>query len=142
MTEALESAVTAIVGVLANVTGLRQVPINPPETMNAETFAIVYPQSGQIDIGPIGSRKALHVIAVDVLTKRTDLARNIATVKPFIDTVSNALIGEVSVGGTLFSNTINTFGSLSYSWVSSDYAGVAVVGYHFMMNDVKILVNL
>lgn len=142
MSEALESAVEQIVTVLRSVSGLKNVPINPPEGMSYDTFAVVYPLSGTINIGPVGSRKALHVIAVDVLTRRTDLARNIATVKPFIDTVSDALISEVSVGGTLFGNTINTFGSLSYSWLTSDYGGVAVAGYHFMMNDVKILVNL
>ncbi len=142
MTEALESAVSAIVAVLANVSGLRQVPVNPPETMNVETFAIVYPLSGTISIGPIGTRRALHTIAIDLLTKRTDLARNIATLKPLIDTISNALVSEVSAGGTLFNNTINTYGSLSYSWLTSDYAGVAVVGYQFLMSDVKILVNL
>lgn len=143
MTEALEGAISAIVNVLSGVSGLRDVPVNPPESIGADTFAVVYPMSGTINIGPIGSRKALHVIAVDVLTTRTDLARDIQKLKPYIDTVADALISEVSDGGTLFTNTINTFGSLSYSWIqNADYGGVPVVGYHFLMNDVKILVNL
>lgn len=142
MSEALETAVDAIVAVLRNVSGLKQVPINPPEQLNVDTFAVVYPFSGSIDIGPIGTRKALHVIAIDVLTRRIDLARDIARVKPFIDTVSAALISEVSGSGDQFSDTIETFGRLSYSWLSTDYGGTAVVGYHFLMEDVKILVNL
>jgi len=142
MTQALENAVDAIATVLRSVSGLRQVPVNPPETMSVETFAIVYPSTGSIEIAPIGTRTALHNIAIDVLTTRTDLARNIAALKPFIDTVANALMLEVSTGGDMFSSTIETFGRLSYSWVATDYGGVPVVGYHFVMEETKIQVNL
>jgi hypothetical protein len=142
MTQALEGAVDAIVAVLRSVSGLKQVPINPPENISVDTFAIVYPFSGSVEISPIGTRRMLHVIAVDILTRRTDLARNIAALKPLVDTVSNALMTEVSSSGDVFSGTMDTFGSLSYSWITSDYGGVGVVGYHFLMNDVKILVNL
>ena len=140
--QALETAIEEIVKVLKSVDGLRQVPINPPETMNVETFAVVYPLSGSIDIGPVGTRKSLHVIAIDVLTVRIDLARDIARMKPFIDTVANALMKEVSTGGDMFTNSVETFSKLSYSWIATDYAGVSVVGYHFMMEDTKIQVNL
>lgn len=147
MTEALESAVNQIVTVLSGVSGLKEVPVNPPEGISLDTYAVVYPQSGVVNVGPTGSRKTLHVIAVDVLTRRTDLARDFAIVKPLIDTVSDALLRQVSYdsdgnAGGLFNNTIQTFSSLSYSWITSDYGGVPVVGYHFLMNDVKILVNL
>lgn len=142
MAEALETAVEEIVSVLRTANIVRNVPINPPENMNYETFILVYPFSGNIDIAPIGARKALHSIAVDVLVKRTDIAKNFATLKTLIDPVSNTLLAQVSTGGTIFNNSISTFASLTYSWTSSDYAGIPVVGYHFLMIDVKILVNL
>jgi hypothetical protein len=142
MTEPLENAIEQIVNTLRTVSGLRNVPVNPPETMSYDVFAVVYAFSGSIDIAPIGSRKALHQIAIDVLTKRIDISKSIATLKPLIDTVSNVLLAEVSTGGTIFNNSISTFSNLTYNWVSVDYGGVPVVGYHFMMVDVKILVNL
>lgn len=147
MTESLENAVEQVVAVLSGVAGLRDVPVNPPEQMGAQTFAVAYPQSGKVELSPTGTRRSLHNIAVDVLTVRTDLARDIALVKPFIDTVPDALLRQVSYDsdgnpGGQFAGSIETFASLSYSWMTSNYAGVDVVGYHFLMEDVKILVNL
>jgi hypothetical protein len=146
----LEKAVRNVVTVLRGVspfTNSNQVPLNPPETQSYTMFAIVYPFSGSIDVGPTATRKALHSIAIDVLRKRADLARDIEAVKPLIDTVPDALIREVSYDsdsnpGDRFSNSISTFGKLSYTWISTDYAGVAHIGYHFLMEDVKILINL
>ena len=142
MAQALESAVSAIVAVLQSVSGLKQVPINPPETISVDTFAVVYPERGECDVAPIGTREFLHTIAIDVLTRRTDLARNIAALKPLIDTIANALMSEVTYDGDIFSDTIETFGKLTYSWVATDYGGTPVVGYHFRMEEVKIQVNL
>lgn len=142
MAEAIETAVEEIVNVLRTVSGLRNVPINPPETMSYEVFAVVYPFSGTFDIGPIGTRKGLHQISVDILTKRIDIAKSIAILKPLLDTVSYALISQVSTGGSIFNNSIDTYSSLTYNWLSTDYAGVPVVGYHMTMIDVKIMVNL
>lgn len=140
--QALETAISEIVNVLRTVEGVKNVPINPPETQPYETFIVVYPFSGSYNIGPIGDRKGLHQISVDVLVKRTDIAKNISTLKPLIDLVSYALIYQVSTGGTIFNNSISTFSSLTYNWTSTDYGGVPVVGYHFTMIDVKIQVEL
>jgi len=148
--QALEKCIREIVNVIRTVspfTQPNQVPVNPTSVQSYSTFAITYPFSGGIDTGPTGSRKMLHNIAVDVLTKEIDIARAIAPVKPLIDTVSDALLREVSYDsdgnpGDRFNNSISTFARVSYSWVQSDYGGVPVIGYHFLMEDVKILVNL
>jgi hypothetical protein len=44
--------------------------------------------------------------------------------------------------GNQFNNAFNTFSNLTYAWTTGDYGGVPIVGYHFLMVDVKILVNL
>lgn len=146
--EPLENAVEEIVNVLRAAQIVRNVPINPPESMNYETFILVYPFSGSLDIAPIGARKSLHSIAVDLLVKRTDIAKNFATLKTMIDPLSEALLSEYGVdgngqpAGNQFNNAFNTFSMLTYNWITSDYGGITVVGYHFLMVDVKILVNL
>lgn len=145
MTQSLENAITEIVNVLKTVQGLENVPFNPVETMSYSTFAIVYPFSGNVDVSPTGTRKNLHNIAIDVFTKRTDLARNLQTLYPLIDLVSHALLSQISITGTtpgsIFNNSINTFEQLTYTWSVSEYGGIQVVGYHFLMVNVKILVT-
>lgn len=147
MTEAIETAVSEIVTVLRSVLDANSVPVNPPEQMSKDTFAVVYPERGSVDVSPIGTRESLHAISIFLLTVRSDLARDIARVKPYIDTISNALLSEMTYDsdgnqGGIFNNSIDTFGSLTYQQVSTDYGGVPVIGYQFTMEDVKIKVNL
>ena len=144
----IDVGIVPVLRTVSPFTHSNQVPLNPPNTVGYSTFAIVYPFSGNIDIGPTGTRKSLHNIAVDVLTKDLDLARATAGIKPLVDSVPLALIREVSYDsdgdpGGRFLGTIETFGRISYSWIpQTDYNGVPVVGYHFVMENVKILVNL
>jgi hypothetical protein len=142
MTEALDNACTKIAQTLANVAGLKSVPINPPETMSYDTFAVVYPSSGVYNIGPVGTRKGLHNIAVDILTRRVDLARDLARLKPLIDLVANAISQEFSYGGDRFDNSLQTMEQIPYSYIERDYAGVSVIGYHMSIDNAKILTNL
>jgi len=149
MTEPLENAINEIVTVVRTVTGILQVPVNPPETINVPVFALVYAESGDIGInamgqtslGSVGNRAAFHTVAIDILTTRSDLAVNLAFMKPFVDTVSAALLAQCSPGGGMFNSSITTFGRIHYEWVNPKYAGVQYTGYHFTMNEVKILIN-
>ena len=148
MTEALEKCCSEIVTVLRNTGSFGQVPLNPPTTISYSEFALVYPFSGSSKITDTGTRMFLHNIAIDVLTKDTDLARAIAKVKPFIDIVSRACEIEVSYDsdgnpGSQFNQSINTFDEFTYNQIPlTDYGGVLVLGYHCMMNNVKIRTNL
>jgi hypothetical protein len=134
MAQPIESAVSAVVTLVRTVTGVMQVPVNPPDTVNVATFAVVYAQSGTIDNGVIGTKKALHNIAVDILTTRTDLARDMARIKPFIDLFATALLADPT-----FAGTVQTYENITYELVTTDYASVPMIGYKFLLNNVKIL---
>lgn len=136
MSQNIELVCTAVVNILKTITALKQVPIDPPDTVNVDTFAVVYAGSGTITNGVVGTKKSLHNIVVDVLTKRTDLARDMARVKPFVDTVKTALLADPTITGTA-----QTFDSISYELINTDYASVPVIGYKFTMNNVKILAD-
>lgn len=150
MSEAAESAISEIVNVLRTVDGINQVPLNPPSVVSVETFGLVYPGNGKYTAGaPTGTKRGLHNISVDILTKNIDPARCIAKMKPFIDTVSTALGKQIAYDsdgnpGPQFNHTIETFDDLDYNMIltPADYGGVPVLGIHFVMNQVKILVNL
>ena len=148
MSEPFDGAINRVIAVLRTVSGIKNVPLNPPSVMSYSTFGLVYPSTGQFDASPTGTKKGLHTLSVDILSKDMDKALVINKIKPFIDTVSMALIRQVSFDsdgnpGQRFGNTISTFESVSYSFIpEADYGGVPVTGYHFQMNNVKILTSL
>lgn len=141
MTEQAEGAIAGIGDVIADVSGIEQALINPTETANADLFAVIYAAEGSYEFGATGLT-ALHTIYVDVLKRRTDLAVDMAALKPFIDLVPGALLAEIGDGGGRFGNTITTFGGVDYKLTYDDYAGTKVIGYRFIMQSVKILGNL
>src|SRR5512146_1775403 len=85
MTEALESVCSEVVNVLRTVDGIDQVPLNPTSVQSYTTFGLVYPNSGTTEATPTGTRRSMHVIAIDLLSKNIDIARAMATLKPFVD---------------------------------------------------------
>ena len=70
------------------------------------------------------------------------------TLKPLIDAVSMAMIRQVSYDsdgdpGQAFNNSVETFARISYTWIPLiDYGGVPVVGFRFLLEQVKIHTNL
>lgn len=145
MTEAIVSALTAINTVVSGVTGVRQSHNYAPDNPSVWPAATVLPLSGTLVASPIGSRKELHNIVIDLLVpeQNPDLARQLAMLYPFVNTIPSALLAEVSQGGDQFSGTISTFEQIEYVYLPSvTYAGVPCRGYRFTMRNVKILVNL
>jgi hypothetical protein len=142
MAQPYELALIQITTVLAAVSGVNQAPERPNETQNDYPFVVTYLVSGELGAGATGTRKSLYNIAIDLLTNRMDLNRDLQILNPFIDTIPAALIAEVSVGGDKFSSTISTFDTISMTFLPAvDYAGVQMIGYRFMLNNVKILNN-
>lgn len=136
------NAKAQIMNVIANVAGIHQAPTNPNETQNDFPFAVGYLASGNLGAGPTGTRKSLYNIVIDLLTRRINLPDDLALLDPFIDSIPLALIQEISGSGQRFSSTISTFDEITMQFIPSvDYAGVQMIGYHFIMNNVKILSN-
>lgn len=142
MTTNFVNAKTQIAYVISNVPGIHQAPVNPMETMNDYPFAAIYVATGNLGAGAIGTRKSLYNIAIDVLTPRLDLNRDLEILDPFIDSIPDALVAEVSGSGNRFSQTISTFTEITIQFIPMvNYAGVQMIGYRFVMVDVKILHN-
>lgn len=136
------AAKTQIMAVVAGISGIKQAPTNPNETQNDFPFAVGYLATGNLGAGAIGTRKSLYNIVIDLLTRRMDLAADLAALDPYIDSIPAALIAEVSDGGDRFSNTISTFDEITMQFIPMvEYAGVQMIGYRFILNQVKILSN-
>ena len=142
MTQAFEDALTQIAIVVSSVNGIHQAPAHPTETFNDFPFAAIYLTTGNLGVGAIGTRKSLYNIAIDVLTRRINLPDDLALLNPFLDTIPEALLAEVSGNGNRFESTISTFDEITMQFIPmTKYAEVEMIGYRFIMNNVKILVN-
>lgn len=137
MTQPVDAVNSAIVVILKAALGttVAQIPVDPPDTVNVAMFIVTYPLSGVFDNGVIGTKKGLHNISVDLLRQRSDLARDIAAIRPFVDTIPTALLADPTLG-----STVQTFESVRYELIMPDYAGVPTIGYKFTVSNAKILV--
>ena len=81
-------------------------------------------------------------IATELLTARKDLARDMALITPYVDSIPSAFIAQVSDSGGRFGGTISAIGDISYELLPEvNYANVQMIGYRFTMTNVKILEN-
>lgn len=138
----VRTALDAIIAVVSAVSGIRQTPTNPTETANVYPFAVAYVMDGKLVNGAMGTRKHLVNIATELLTARKDLARDMALITPYVDSIPSAFIAEVSDSGARSGGTISAIGDISYELLPEvNYAGVQMIGYRFTMTNVKILEN-
>ena len=138
----VRTALDAIVGVVSAVSGIRQAPTNPTDNPSIYPFAVCYVMDGQLVNGAMGTRKHLVNIAIELLTARKDLARDMALISPYIDSICSALLAQVSGTGARFGGTISAFEGINYELLPEvNYANVQMIGYRFTMTNVKILEN-
>lgn len=140
MTQEILNACAAIAAVVDGVDGVKRAPGVPMENINDYPFALVYPADGEMNIGPVGTRKSLSNIFIDLLTVRRDINLDLTLMIPFIDSVTLALNNEISYNGDRFSGTIQTFEKVRFEFLPMyPYAGPDMIGYRFIMENVKIL---
>jgi hypothetical protein len=138
----VRTALDAIITVVSAVSGIRQAPTNPTDNPSIYPFAVAYVMDGKLINGAIGTRKHLVNIATELLTARKDLARDMALITPYVDSIPSAFIAQVSDSGGRFGGTISAIGDISYELLPEvNYANVQMIGYRFTMTNVKILEN-
>lgn len=142
MTAKVDAACIQIATVIRSVSGIRQVHDYAPDNPNAFPVAVVYPALGNFGNYAIGTQRGLHDITIDVLEpqQQQQLQRFMAAFIPFVDSVPAALLAQMAGTGGRFSNTIETFDRVDYSFLPRiDYAADPMRGYRFIMRGVKIL---
>lgn len=143
MTQDYTTLVTEVAEVVAAVSGITSAPANPAENLDRGVFALTYLMTSTTEISETGTKMHLSTVAVDILTPRSDLDRNIALILPIVDLVDAALITEVTTTSRFFDNSIDTFENLRWEFLPSYmYSGVECIGYRVMLENVKQKINL
>lgn len=139
----IANALTQIASVVSGVSGIKAAPANPAENINEYPFCLIYVMEGTTEISETGTRLHLFNVAIDLLTVRRDISLDMAILTPFLDSIPQALLSEVSSGGDLFQGGIDTWGMLREEFLPFyPYAGVDMIGYRFTMEACKLRVNL
>lgn len=130
----IESVVTQLQSVVADVSGIRAAPVYPPEAMNVYPFAVCYARSGSYQIGPPEVMTGLHTIVIEVHVARRDLARDVQNLIEYVDAVPAAIFAALADGQL---TALSTIANIRYEFGPMGWAGVDTLGYRFYLEGVK-----
>ena len=139
-THTLEAAIPAIAAVVIATDAIKGTGLpadNQSEYPLAMTYVGDFQGGGDITQGLI----MYHNVYIDILAPLEQGLQNIFPVfNAAIDELSTDLITEVVTDGGHFSNTIDTFESLTgYLLPDYPYGNIPMIGYRIVMNGVKLL---
>lgn len=138
MAKKLEDAVEAVLLLISQIDGLRQVT-NPQERFNVDPFAVAYPGPCTLAIGSSQMVKGLPHIIVEIHKVRKDMARDLATVIPYLEEFKELL--KVDANRTLPDSagnaTVDSIVSVSCEFGPSAWGEKPTIGWKFDI-EVKI----
>lgn len=143
MTQNFTTLITEVAEVVAGVSGITAAPANPSENLGRGVFALTYLMTASTEISETGTKMHLSTVAVDILTPRTDLDRDMARLLPIVDLVDAALITEITTVSAFFDGAIDTYEYLRWEFLPVyPYSGIECVCYRAMLENVKQKINL
>lgn len=134
----IKTAIEGVMDLVGAISGIRKAPDAPPEDMSVFPFAVAWPGETHHEYtagSATSERLSLMTIVVQLhIARKVDLPREYATAIPYADSIPNAIMGDVTLGGTA-----QTFGYIDASelqvmkWGETD-----TIGFEFRIYDVKI----
>lgn len=142
--QTLTGAVTAVAAVTASVSGVDAAPAFAIFNVRENVFALHYVMTSIIDISETGTKQHLALIACDLITPFVDVINDdLETILGLTDDISTAFVREASVGGDMFSGTLDTFSNCRIEFLPNYiYGNVQYIGYRIILEDVKLKLDL
>lgn len=129
----LADVIEQVVTVIRAVDGIRFVPDTPPDQIAAWPVVRVYPSQGYVDSKDFGIGFNFHDIACEVLVPHKDLARDMAVLIPFIDSVPKALSTDPTLN-SIYGQKLR----ISYTICEGKIGEVETIGYRFIIEKIKL----
>jgi hypothetical protein len=144
MTHNITNAIPEIAEVIVAVTGINAPQGVPRENVSEFPMAMVYIFDGIVSSPSYGTMMDLDNIAIDILTPRRDIAEDLPVLHAILDACKKALWSEIALDtGGRFDSSIDTFQDIAISFLPDYvYAGVEMIGYRLVMQQVKLLDTL
>lgn len=98
----LVAAIAAIQDVADAMTGIRDAPDYPPDALNIFPISVCYGVRGTAGgLGGCTSAEYHDTIYCEIHVPRKDLARDVAMLMPYVETFTNDLLEDVTVGSNI-----------------------------------------
>ena len=130
----IQDAITRIQALVGAISTVRQAFEYPPDKLPTGISVVIYPESGEWNFNTNLQKRAMHQIAIDVITPHRDTARDMETLSPLIDSIPNAILKD----GATINGTVDTMGSITYELITLAVNDINYIGYRFHINDIKI----
>ena len=114
--------------------GIRKAPDSPPDKLSHYPFAVAYPGTGTITKMSSGWKKGLHTIILEIHVARKDMARDVATLIDYEDSLMDLLWTDSNSG---LNSTVDTITEVRFQFGALDYDDIPTIGWRFEI-DLKI----
>ena len=122
----LQQAIDRVQALVGAISGIREAPDEPPETMAVFPFAVAYVTGGRWDSISAGWAIGYHTIALELHVSRVDLPRDVQEAMAYSESVANALIGDITLN-----DTVETITSINYTFGPIGWATVPTLGWRY-----------
>jgi hypothetical protein len=129
----LAAACDGLSTLAGNLSGVRRKYSDPPETVNEFPAVLVYPARGNIDLLSAGMSRSFHVIILDIIQTRQDIAAAVRASMAWPDLVSAMLRANPTLSGT-----VSHIASVTYRVGPIRYGSDVLFGVKFELT-VKIM---
>lgn len=121
----LQAAINRIQDLALTMTGIRSAPDYVPSGKPPLPAVITYPASGTFT-RQADWKQGLADIRSDIIVERTDTARAMTTLTPFVETFANTLWNDITLGSVVAAVT-----AVRWETFEADYGGVPIIGLRF-----------
>jgi hypothetical protein len=137
----LQAVIDQVQDVIAQISGVRAAPHEPPDSIAVYPFAVAFVKSGTWKLGqPTGCMTGMHDIVIELHLERKDLARDVARAMAYAKSVPQAIGDAWLVHVSL--TALEAIGSLSYEFGPLSWNGIDTMGWRWTLRDVKTIDSL
>lgn len=131
-TYTVQDVIEAVQTEVSAITTVRLNPDYAPEQIAVFPAVITYARNGEAITGEFGISEYHHNVWSEVHIQRRDLARDLATLMPFIEDV----IEELNYGDTTLGAIIEKFEKITYEVGPSKYADTDTLMIRFVIHNI------
>lgn len=127
MADDLQSAVERLAVLARSLTGMRQVPLNPPEQAGAFPFAVAYAWMGDVGLADASWIVGTHTFRVDVHCARAETPEKaLPKLADWITAYNRLVLADPTLNGEVISVT-----RLRYRMLEGYYGGIRTLVLSF-----------
>jgi len=125
---ALRDAIARLQSHAGALAGMKEAPIDPPESANQFPFAVSYMRSFSWKIESAGFSHAFVMLITEIHVARNVLPLDVQLALPFFEPFLRKLLADQTLGGT-----VDNIGGATGGFGSMEYAGHPTLGYQFVL---------